>query len=168
MTTSWLQIRRSWSPKKETTVLRNSPWRDQTSPGCSDLASPVWCFTDWCRASCVLHLEFLATSASAPNGSWWKWTTSLSSAGAAPRRTLRLGTCSIRYHYIGMFWPLEMVWSSLILYLGGQEDSTSFEHVCLGENCIYTEPVRVNEIHPRILCTHYITELPEEEGTIKS
>lgn len=168
MTASWLQMRRPWSLKKETTVLRNSPWRDQTSPGCSDLPSPVWCFTDWCWASCVLHLEFLATSACAPNGSWWKWTTSLSSAGAAPRRILRLGTCSIRYHYIGMCWPLEMVWSSLILYLWGQEDSTSFEHVCLGENCIYTKPVRVNEIHPRILCTHYITELPEEEGTIIS
>lgn len=67
-----------------------------------------------------------------------------------------------------MCWPLEMVWSSLILYLGGQEDSISFEHVCLGENCIYTESVRVNEINHRILCTHYITELPEEEGTIIS
>lgn len=131
----------------------------------SSLLSPVWCITDWCWASCVLHLEFLATSACAPSGSWWKWTTSLSSAGAAPRRTLRLGTCSIRYHYIGMCWPLEMVWS-LILYFLGKEGSTSFGHVCMGKICIYTGPTRVNEIHPRILCTRSITKLPEEESTI--
>lgn len=42
-------------------------------------------------------LEFLVTSASALNGSWWRWTTNQSSAGAAIRRTSRPGTCSIRY-----------------------------------------------------------------------
>ena len=44
------------------------------------------------------HLEFLATSASAQNGSWWRWTTNQSSADTVARRTIRPGTCSIRYN----------------------------------------------------------------------
>lgn len=74
----------------------------------SPLSLQSWCtrldaVTDYGALSACLshlspeHLEFLATSASTRNGSWWRWTTNLSSAGAAARRIMRPGACSIRY-----------------------------------------------------------------------
>lgn len=42
-------------------------------------------------------LEFLGTSVSVLNGSWSRWTTSLSSAGDVTKMTTKPGICTIRY-----------------------------------------------------------------------
>lgn len=83
---------------------KNLLWKNQQSSGCNSvLHPPGLCALVTMRLSLLafsippLNTEFLATSASALNGSWWRWITNLSSAGAAPKKTIRPGTCSIRY-----------------------------------------------------------------------
>lgn len=169
MTASWLQMRRPWSLKKETThcfkelALEGS---NKSRLFWSPLSSMVlyWLMLGFLCFPLRVFGHFSLRSE-------WQLVKVDYKSLFSRRCTKEDFETWHLLNQVPLHWDVlasrnGLVFSDLIF--GGTGRQYIIWACMFGGKLYIHRTVRVNEINPRILCTHYITELSEEEGTIIS